>query len=399
MILSNCRLIPALSDGVDFSYGDVTVEDGKITAVRPHDESVAVSGKEEVVDIKGMTLLPGLFDLHVHLVDERVPGTQQQAFSLYHEYGPKMKNFLDYGVTTVRDCGSTLQLGCHLKEGVEKGFFPGPRILTSGRIIAPEALRNIGEGRIFTIANGPEEIMKAARAEFAAGADFIKIYATQSMTQVHGKDPKSILTGAEIAAAVAVAESQNSYVAAHAHSTDAINTCIRHGVRSIEHATYMDEESMRLLTELPEVYTVPTSAVAEPYRDGDGYNDPKEMLYWKSEAMQESCRRCRGKEREGYLRGVKMGVGTDLGPDNFVKYPYEFRVRKESCGMENLDILLQATKVSAEIAMISDVTGEIREGYAADLIAVAGKPDKDIRIMYEKPPFVMCAGKVYKNQL
>lgn len=403
MLLKNCRLIPQLSDGVTFELADISIRDGKIQAVRPAqmngDNLEADDVLDEVIDCKGMTVLPGLFDLHVHLAWEPVgENAVWHAFELYHKKAAQMKTFLDYGVTTIRDCGSTLQLGCYLRDGIERGIFEGPRVLTSGVIISPEALRNKVDVGFHLTANGPDEMMKAARRQFAAGADFIKIYATQSMQQVRGQDPKAILTGEEIDAAVAVAKSQNSYVAAHAHTADAINVCLKHGVRTIEHATYMDEESLKLLTTLPDVYTVPTSAVAEPYADGDGYNDPQELERWNSPYMKESCRRCRSKEREAYLRGVKMGIGTDLYIENFKKYPYEFRVRKESCGMENIDILLQATKISAQIAGVSGFTGEVREGYAADLIAVSGKPDEDIRVMYKRPMLVMKAGKVHKQQ-
>jgi imidazolonepropionase-like amidohydrolase len=387
--LKNARLIPQLSDGIDFPYADILIENRKIKSVRP--ASGTPAGPDDV-DCRGMTVIPGFFDLHIHLVNVSEPNDIYHAFQLYHKVASKLDVFLEYGVTTVRDCGSTMDLGCYLREGVDKGLFSGPRILTSGRIISPEAMRHKGEGGVFTIANGVEEMVKTARREFANGADFLKLYATQSMSQVRGQDPKCIYTPEEISAAVAVAKSQNSYVAAHAHSTDAINTCIQCGVRSIEHATYMDDDSFRLLLETPDAYIVPTSAVAEPYRDGDGYNDPEMAEFWRSPYMIESSKRCRSRERQAYLKGIAMGIGTDLGPEDFVKYPYEFRVRKESCGMENIDILLQATKISAKIAMLEDVTGEVREGLAADLIAFDGNPDQDIEIMYKKPSVVMKDG-------
>jgi imidazolonepropionase-like amidohydrolase len=393
MQLKNARLIPQLSDGIDFPYADITIEDGKIKSIRP--ASRTPPGVVDV-DCQGLTVIPGLFDLHVHLVTAREANNIYQAFQLYHKYASMLDVFLEHGVTTVRDCGSTMDLGCYLREGVRKGLFSGPRILTGGHIIAPEAMRHKGEDGVFTIANGVEEVVKAARSEFANGADFLKIYATQSMSQVNGQDPKCIYTAEEISAAVAVAKSQNSYVAAHAHSTDAINTCIRCGVRTIEHATYMDDDSFRLLLDTPDTYIVPTSAVAEPYREGDGYNDPEMAKFWSTPDMKESSKRCRSKERQAYLNGIGMGIGTDLTPEDFIKYPYEFRVRKESCGMQNIDILLQATKTSAKIAMLENVTGEVREGLAADLVAFNGNPDQNIEVLYQKPLIVMKAGIIRK---
>ncbi len=395
MLLKNCRLIPQLSDDIPFSTADISIADGKIEKVRPASGTPPLSDE---IDCHGMTVLPGLFDLHVHLYSEREPNDLYHAFQLYHRQAPLLNTFLDHGVTTIRDCGSTMQLACYLRDGVNQGLFDGPRIFACGHILSPEAMRHTGEGGAHFIANGVDEVTKAARYEFANGADFIKIYSTQSMSQVNGQDPKCIYSADEIIAMVAVARNHHSYVASHAHSTDAINTCIRCGVRSIEHATYMDEESIRLFSEHPDAYAVPTSAVAELYRDGDGYNPPEAVAFWSSPHMLASNKRSRALKRKAYLAGVKMGVGTDLHPETFAKYPYEFWVRRECCGMDNIDILIQATKISAEIAMVGNTLGQIREGYTADLIAVNGHPDEDISVMYQKPLLVIKDGVVKRQR-
>ena len=389
MFLRNCRLIPELSDGVCFPLADIEIEDDKIRAVRPAAGGPAGEGD---VDCGGMTVLPGLFDLHVHLVDADVTNDVYHAMQLYNSTAPLLKNYLDYGITTIRDCGSTMRLACYLRDSVDRGLIEGPHILSSGHIISPEAMRNDGENGIHTFANGTDEALKAARREFACGADFLKIYATQSMTQVRGSDPKCIYSPEEIAVFVQVAKDNNSYVAAHAHSTDAINTCCRYGVRSIEHATYLTDESLKLLTSRDDVWIVPTSAVSEPYDEGDGYNDPRVRAFWNSEHMKASGKRSRGWKNKAYLAGVKFGHGTDLGLENLAKYPYEFRIKRESCKMENVDILRQATMNCAEIAMLGDVTGQIKEGLRADIIAVSGKPDEDIHVMLKKPVIVMKSG-------
>jgi len=394
MVLKNCRLIPELANGVDFDLADIVIEGGIIREILPAN---AADENVNVIDCEGKTVIPGLLDLHVHLVCDREPNDVWHAFDLYHKVAPELANFLDYGVTTVRDCGSTMSLACRLREGAELGFFESPRILSSGHIISPEAMRNKAEGGIHRIANGSLEMMQAGRKEIADGADFIKIYATQSMSQVRGQDPKCIMTPEEIQELVAVAEQNNTYVAAHAHSTDAINTCIRCGVRSIEHATYMDDESIRLLLEMPDVYVVLTHACGEPYHGDDGYNDPAFFKEWNTQYAIESKKRCRAQEHKAYMAGVKIGVGTDLLPHEAVKYPYELQIRKESCGMSDLDILLQATKISAEIAMINDQVGEVKPGLRADLLVVDGKPDADISVLYQKPSMVIQNGKLIRK--
>ena len=399
MILKNCRLIPELSGGINYAVADITIFDGKITGISPATHSMSLEETTDFIDCFGLTLIPGLCDLHVHLVTERAANDVHDAFRLYHKYASMLGVFLDYGVTTVRDCGSTMDLACYLRDGVNNGLFEGPRILTGGHIISPEAMRHSADGGVHVIANGPQETRVIARREFSNGADFIKIYATQSMSQVNNQDPKCIFDEDEIDAMVAVARQHNSYVAAHAHSTDAINTCIRRGVRSIEHATYMSDESIRLFTSTPDAYAVLTHAVGELYHNGDGYNDPDTVDYWNRPYMIESKKRCRAQEHAAYSAGVKIGFGTDLTPQNFAKYPYEFMIRSESCGMDSVDILLQATSVSAEIAMVGHQIGAIGVGYAADLIAVTGNPDEDISIMYKKPALVIKDGVVCRNNL
>lgn len=394
MFLKNCRIVPELSGGAAFTNADIEIAGGKILSVCPADGKPAAAGD---VDCSGRTVIPGLIDLHVHLAGDRMPNDIWHAFSQYHQVAPQLANFLDYGVTTVRDCGSVMSLGCRLREGAELGFFESPRILSSGHIISPEAMRNRAEGGIHVIANGAEEMLKAGRKELGDGGDFIKIYATQSMTQVRGGDPKCIMLPEEIQPLVRVAEQNNTYVAAHAHTTDAINTCIRCGVRSIEHATYMDDESIRLFLDTPGAYAVLTHACGEPYHGDDGWNDPAFFQLWNSPYFVESKKRCREWERRAYRAGVKIGVGTDLLPSEAVKYPYELQIRKESLEMKDKDILIQATVNSAEIAMLQNEIGSIRPGLAADLLVVDGKPDEDISLLYKKPQMVIQKGRICRR--
>ena len=105
VLLKNCRLIPQLSDDIPFSTADISIADGKIEKVRPASGTPPLSDE---IDCHGMTVLPGLFDLHVHLYSEREPNDLYHAFQLYHRQAPLLNTFLDHGVTTIRDCGSTM---------------------------------------------------------------------------------------------------------------------------------------------------------------------------------------------------------------------------------------------------------------------------------------------------
>ncbi len=396
MELKNCRLIPALSDGAELALADIEIKDGKIARVR---RASGAPAHECDIDCRGMTVLPGLFDMHVHVVCDEPTNDVYHAIGLYQDYAEKLNVYLEYGITTVRDCGSTMDLACRLRDGVERGQIVGPRILSSGRIISPEAMHNVSRNGVHVIANGVDEVVKAARREFADGADFIKIYATQSMSQVRGSDPKCIYSPEEIRAFVAVAEQNNSYVAAHAHSTDAIISCVKNGVRSIEHATYLTDEAVALLAS-SDSYIVPTHAVAEPFFPGEGYEDPvARAAFWETPFMKASNKRSRDWKHRAYVAGVKIAHGTDLDVPSVAKYPREMQVKKEWCGMENVDILYQATVASAELAMLANVCGRIKEGLDADIAVFAGRPDEDITVMFKKPVLVMTRGKIYKNAL
>lgn len=396
MELKNCRLIPELSDNVEFEFADIEIEDRKIKAVRPASGTPLKPGD---IDCSGMTVIPGLMDLHVHLVCDEVTNDTYHALKLYQQYAPLLKNYFEVGITTVRDCGSTMDLAIHLRDGVNEGQIDGPRILSSGRIISPEAMRNSSQIGVHVIANGVDEVVKAARMEFANGADFCKIYATQSMSQVRGTDPKCIYSPEEIRAFVAVAEQNNSYVSAHAHSTDAIISCCKCGVKSIEHATYLTDEAVKLLAETPGAYIVPTHAVSDPYFEGEGYNDPIARQFWDNPIMQASNKRSRDWKNKAYIGGVKFGHGTDLDVYSLNKFPHEMKIKKEWCGISNVDILLQATKNCAEIAQLENITGQVKEGLCADLVGVKGNPDIDISVMYKKPALVIKDGDVKINRI
>ena len=213
----------------------------------------------------------------------------------------------------------------------------------------------------------------------AAQSDFIKIYASGSAISPTGVPKNPIMTYEEIKTTVDTAEANGLYVAAHCHADSAIRNCIRAGVRTIEHATYLSEETVDELLTAKNTCLIPTLSAMYVSQ-----TDPKERAFWLARLtpMLESSAKTIG---YAYRAGALIGFGTDSAPMS-PQYDtgVEFRYRKEYCGMTNEDILLQATKNNAMIAGLTD-RGEIREGMKVDLVLVDGDPVADISAMYTPP--------------
>ena len=179
------------------------------------------------------------------------------------------------------------------------------------------------------------------------------------------------------------------YVAAHCHADEAIRLCAESGAYTIEHATLISDETLDLICELPGCCLIPTLAVMYLGEDPDPY--------WQKR-LGPMFEHCTGMMEKAYLRGEKLGFGTDCaaGSEEYEK-GIEFRFRKENCHMKDIDILLQATRYSAEIAGIDDVKGQIAEGFDADFILVDGRPDEDISAMYKRPDKVWKHGVMVRG--
>lgn len=391
MILKNCRLIPELSGGVKTDCGAVKIENGKITEVHA-DVDVKYEGESEIIDCNGKSLLPGLIDAHTHIIGIRnySPELLKNPMKLFMQSCIGTQKYLDYGFTTIRDCGTPLRVANFVRDAYSSGLCIGPRILSGGLIISPT---EIEEADIiydmYTWADGAEEIRKAVRKEIAEHTDFIKIMASGSAFHKQGIPVQPIITREELITAVETATMKGTYVAAHAHGDIAIRLCVENGVRTVEHASFISDETIDVLKGTKDCYLIPTLSAM--------YQNEQETIGTPFEYLLEKLKKMLvlSSERLGsaYRAGLKLGFGTDstYGMDQFDD-GIEFRFRSENCGMKNIDILLQATKYNAEIMQIADITGEIKTGLAGDLILVDGKPDENISIMYGKPDAVFMGG-------
>ena len=379
LLLRNCRLIPALSDGYAGGCADVTVENGIITEVSAcHGKHPAQDA--EVVDCGGRTLLPGLFDMHAHLNWDYYNGViRLNDFKLLTNSCLSAKKYLEQGFTTIRDMGTPKRLSVSVRDAINKGLFAGPRIISGGMILMPATSDVPADPNCFLrYVSGVDAYVRAAREEMGGGADFVKLYAPG--------EPSELLPE-ELEAVVRIAHRRGRRVAVHAHDTGAIAMCIDAGVDTIEHGSCIAAEDIERLKQ-ERSYLVPTLGILsdEVAMPGTPMAQKIPML----RPLLEANARCIS---AAYRAGLRLGFGTDTPIEEMEKHPgVEFRMRREYCGMDNVDMLLQATKHSAYICGLADVTGQIKAGLAADLLLVDGNPDEDIRVMYQKPALVFRQG-------
>lgn len=387
MYLKDVRLVGALSGGVDCEHGYVEVADGYIVSVGERLPEDA----ENVVDCGGGTLIPGLIDLHTHitLLSGVATGAAGDPIQVLCDAAAQAKRYLRHGFTTIRDCGSIGRSANYVKKLASAGVIDAPDIIACGNTLMPSVQNTLNSmGTMVNFCDGADGYLKGTREEIARGADFIKIYASGSAMLPTGVPLHPIMTWDEIKTTVDTARANGLYVAAHCHADSAIRDCIRAGVHTIEHATYLSERTVAELLDTQDCYLVPTFAAMYVSQ-----TDPKEREFWLARLtpMLESCAAA---IRMAYQAGAKLGFGTDSAPMSpQYEQGVEFRFRKELCAMDDLDILLQATKYSAEIVGISGKVGEIKSGLCADLVLVDGRPDEDISVMYAPPARVWKRGK------
>ncbi len=397
MILNNVRLVASISGGTATECGHVVIKDGKIASVaaRPISDSQleeAAKAGEEIVDGEGRTLIPGLIDAHTHLVGLLGIGTGHgsDGMAVLVDAAAQAPKYLTYGFTTIRDCGSSFGCANYVRDMVKKGAIIGPDIIACGPTMGVSSYHKKGmEEGIHNFYDGEDSFRKGVREHIADGADFIKIYASGSAANPKGVPMYPTMTRAEIDAVTDAANSNGLYVAAHCHADKAIRDCAESGVYTIEHATYLSEETADYINSKEDCYIVPTLAAMYVSQE-----DPVERAFWLARLtpMLEATARTLG---YAYRGNPKMGFGTDsaAGSKQY-EFGVEFQFRKDYCKMKDEDILLQATRYSAEILGIDKRVGAIKEGLNADLCLIDGKPDIDISCMYHRPYKVWKGGKL-----
>lgn len=379
------------------------IEGDRIKDVGPTARVLARVPKETpVLDLRRLTVLPGLIDVHVHLTaNPEHAGYRALSVSVPREALHGAANAwrtLQAGFTTVRNLGASGYADVALREAIADGDVPGPRMLVSGpalgitgghcdnNLLAPE-FRHKAEA----VADGPWAARAKVREVIKYGADLIKICATGGVLSKGDQPGTQQYTFEEIHAIVEEAHKLGRKVAAHAHGAEGIKAAIRAGADSIEHASLIDDEGLRLAKERG------TFLVMDIYND-DFILQHGERVGMLPEALEKE-RQIGQIQRENFARAVRAGVRIAFGTDAGV-YPHGENAKQFAYmvkyGMTPLDAIRAATIWAAELLGWSDRVGALEPGMFADLIAVEGNPLEDITRL-ERVAFVMKGGVVVKH--
>jgi len=373
---------------------------------------VAVGGKApadaEVIDLGDVTLLPGLMDAHTHLSGEmsndwkqdELDGFKKELAQRAIEATEYARRTLLAGFTTVRDLGSDHFIDIGLRNAIASGKVPGPRILGAGNAIGSRGGHcdwNAGyaEGLFkesditVGVADGPEQFRAAVRYTIKHGADVVKVCASGGVLSLADKVDSPQLTQAELDALVDEAHALGRKAAAHAHGAEAAKRALRAGIDSIEHGTFIDDETLDLMKK-KNAWLVFTPLVCMEERMQKNGAPPQVVA--KSAAAQA---RQDSMFKNALRKGVNLGFGSDAAVCPHGSQLVQF-AKMVSLGMKPLAAVRAATSGDAKLLGVDDRLGTLQPGKLADVIAVAGDPAKDIHAM-ERVTFVMKEGAVFKN--
>lgn len=399
----------------------IDTKDGKVLI----DKTIIVSGKkilavedgftlpksadDVVVDLRSKTVMPGLIDMHVHLESETNPLSYLQrytlnpadiAFNAQHF----AKTTLYSGFTTVRDLGGS-GVNVALRNAINAGKIDGPRIFTAEKSLASTgghadptngAKRDLmgDPGPALGVINGIDDAKKAVRQRYKNGADWIKITATGGVLSMakSGMNPQFSLE--EIKAICETAKDYGFFVAAHAHGDEGMQRAILGGVKTIEHGTFMSDETMELMKK-HDVYLIPTiiagKSVTEKAVIPNYYPD---MIVAKALDIGPRMQAMFGR---AYKKGVGIGFGTDAGVFTHGDNAKEFVYMVEA-GMPAIKAIQSATLTNAMLLQMENEIGQIKEGFFADIVATETDPTKHIETLTDVV-FVMKEGKIYKEPM
>ncbi|WP_313066871.1 metal-dependent hydrolase family protein [Achromobacter animicus] len=410
VLFKNANLLdPLQSDLLEGHH--VLVEDGVIKEVS--DKPISASSAR-VIDAAGRTLMPGLIDLHVHVLATQLnlsaQGVLPDALVMMRAV-PIMAAMLRRGFTTVRDAGGA---GWGLKCAVNEGTVKGPRLFISGRAISQtgghgdprprsDHLRPMSfcgccfrAGDIGRVADGIDDVRKAVRQELQMGADQIKMMASGGVASPTDPIASFGYSEEEIRVIVDEAASRQTYVMAHSYTADAIERAIRNGVRTIEHGNLVDERVARFMAEKG-AFVVPTLVTYEALaNEGADYGLPADSV-----AKIATVRTAGLHSLEIYKKaGVKIGYGSDLlGPSQRLQSD-EFRIRREVLSAQ--EVIQCATTTAAEVLNQVGQLGRIQEGALADVLLVDGNPYRDLSCLLgqgEHIGLIMKGGVIEHNEL
>jgi imidazolonepropionase-like amidohydrolase len=396
--LVNTRTGAVMTDQAILIEGNRIAEVGPAEVVGQH-----ATGTVRMIDLSGLTVMPGLIDCHAHVLGNL---KDLSAFAPLRMSSPQatlwgahnLQTWLNHGFTTLRDAGeSDLAYGqVALRDSIRMGLISGPRMVTAGNYISVTGGHGDADvlapdqalARRPNLTDSVEDVSAAVRHDLKYGVDWIKLMATGGISDPMSDFNVQELSEEQMARAVEVAHRAHKSVMAHAEGAAGIKAAVKAGVDSIEHGTMLDEEGAALM-EKKGTWLVPTLSVMQRYAtmanpsglDAVALEKSRTILKYQSEAFQLAVK-----------HHLKIAFGLDDDPDFL---PKEFSAMVKG-GLTAMDALQSATIRAAELLGLANEIGVVEAGKAADIIAVAGDPTKDMRSM-EGVVFVMKGGEIVRQ--
>jgi imidazolonepropionase-like amidohydrolase len=386
----------------------IIVRDGKVSEIRAGHGNAPAGAR--LVDLRDKFVLPGLIDSHVHL-DSDAGGnaalveavTSSDAATAYRAAGNAKKTLMA-GFTTVRNLGDGTGATLALRDAIAAGELPGPRIIDAGRSISTtsghmDGTLSMSEDLHASIdqdnlCDGLESCRQAVRKQIRRGVDVIKIATTGGVNSRIGAGLGRQIFDDEVKALVDTAHLYGKKVAVHAHGTDGVNAALAAGANSIEHGTTLDDASLKLFKQAG-AYYVPTLSTVNGYLERLAANPnayPPDVLAkvkWRIEVTGKSL-------EKAYPAGVKIAFGTDAGVSKHGRNADEFELMVKH-GMSPAAAIEAATVNASQLLGVDAEVGTLEPGKAADIIAVAGDPTRDVTVL-KSVRFVMKNGVIHKDE-
>src|SRR4051794_5349756 len=383
----------------------VIVEGDTITAAGAN---LPIPAKAKVIDLGGATILPGFIDAHTHLIGRALgePGWDDSEVRDLEGYGAirgveNAQKTLLAGITTVRNVGASYFNDIALRQAINEGHVPGPRMRSAAHAIGitgghcdDNGFRPgvIERGPRDGVANGAEEVRAAVRNQVKYGVDVIKVCATGGVLSEGDAVGATQYSFEELKALVDEANKLERKVAAHAHGTEGIKLAVRAGVSSIEHGSFLDEEGAKMMAERG-TYLVPTLSAVETVEKAAKSGVLKGLRAEKALAAASAVRNAMTLALANH---VPIAMGTDAGVGAHGTNMHELTLMVEWGGMKPVDAIAAATMGGAKLLGWDKRIGSIEAGKYADIIAVPGDPVQDIHVL-DRVSFVMKSGVVYKQ--
>lgn len=382
---------------------NLLVDGDKIIAINPN----KLPQDTKILSKPKMTLLPGLMDMHVHIVFDfnknyMLEYVQTDAAKATLIGVKNAKKLLNAGFTTVRDVGQIYPgltfVDVALAKASEKGEIDAPHIIPAGHALSitgghmdPSMVGHYRQGTIQTsykigVADGVDEVVKAVRYQIKYGAQVIKAGATAGVLSLENSVGAQQYSYQELKAMVDEAARHDVFVAVHAHGTEGIKQAVKAGVRSVEHGSLIDDEGIRLMKEHG-TYLVPTSYVGKGVELNHLHPKLRQKAQWLFPLRQKALRRA-------IEQHVKIAFGTDTPVFPHGQNAKEFSALVD-LGMTPIEAIRTSTINAADMMKLQD-RGQIKKGMLADVIGVYGDPMKDVRVL-EHVALVMKSGHMYKS--